>query len=127
MIITYLKQFIHYIENIIDSGDKHDGKLLIFTHILNILYIIVFSILGVTLLNYQGITDINTGVRIIVCIILMIKYHPFRKHTLTDNDSTLIFSSAVFLFLNLSIFEVLERLKSNITSKVENTITTIVS
>jgi hypothetical protein len=127
MLLTYLKEFIHHIENIVESGNRHYSKILVFTHIINVLYVIMFSVFGVTLLNYQGITDINTSIRIMVCVILMIKYHPFRKHTLTDNDSTLIFSSAAFLFLNLSIFELWGRLTTTITDNVETTIKTIIS
>jgi hypothetical protein len=105
---------MYYIENIIDDGDKYYGKIISFSHVFNIGYILMYIIFGISILNHQGLSDINVGIRLFVCIILLIKFHPFREHRLNESDSTLIFSSALFLFFNLSIFEILTRLTKTI-------------
>jgi hypothetical protein len=65
-----------------------------------------------------------------ICILLLVKYHPFREHTLERSDSAIIFNSAVFLFFNLGIIETLTRASKNATkditamiSKPDNSIT----
>jgi hypothetical protein len=60
-----------------------------------------------------------------ICILLLIKYHPFREHTLAQSDSNLIFSSAVFLFFNLGIIETLTRASKNVTNDITTTISNI--
>jgi hypothetical protein len=57
-----------------------------------------------------------------VCIILLVKFHPFREHRLKDSDSVLIFSSALFLFFNLSIIEIITRITKTISIQVEDTV-----
>jgi hypothetical protein len=121
MFTKYITDIFQYIENIVDGGDKYYVKLIRGTHIINIVYILLYYIFGISLLNYQGLSDINTGIRMFVCILLLVKFHPFREHKPTASDSTLIFSSALFLFLNLSIIEVLNRFTKTI-SNVTNTI-----
>jgi len=122
MFTKYITDIFQYIENIVDSGDKYYGKMLTGTHIINMVYILLYYAFGISLLNYQGLRDINTGIRMLVCILLLVKFHPFREHKPTDSDSTLIFSSALFLFLNLSIIEVLNRITKTISNNVKKTI-----
>jgi hypothetical protein len=73
--------------------------------LLNILYIIILFVVGVVVFDNELINQINTISRIIICLILMIKFHPFREHILHKNDASIIFGSAVFLIINLGIMK----------------------
>ena len=46
---------------------------------------------------------LNIVVQVFICIILMMRFHPLRKHKLHKHDSQLIFGSAFFLLTNLGI------------------------
>lgn len=53
-----------------------------------------------------------------VCVFLLIKFHPFREHTLKEGDSNIIFGSAFFLLFNLGIIQYM----NTTMSKVEKTL-----
>ena len=40
--------------------------------------------------------------QLIVCIFLIYRFHPYRKHVLQEYDARIIFSSAMFLLVNIS-------------------------
>ena len=68
--------------------------------------------MGIHVLKHQMLHDFNTGIQIMVCGLLLFKFHPFKEHVLKQSDSALIFSSAVFLFFNLSIIEIINKYTS---------------
>jgi hypothetical protein len=105
----------------VSKGDKYYGKMILSSHIFNIVYIILFSIFGISLIKNQIIRSLNTSIQMFICILLLIKYHPFREHKLAQSDSNLIFSSAVFLFVNLGIIETLTRASKNVTNDIAKT------
>jgi hypothetical protein len=74
----------------------------------------IFSVFGIHILQNQILHNFNNTIQFLVCGLLIFKFHPFREHTLKQSDSTLIFSSAMFLLFNLSIIEVLNRYTSKV-------------
>ena len=106
--------FFRYIENLISQGDGYYSKIIKFSHIINFIYIMIFSAFGIHILKNQILHNFNSIIQFLVCGLLIFKFHPFREHTLKQSDSTLIFSSAMFLLFNLSIIEVLNRYTSKV-------------
>jgi len=125
MYMKLLQGVFTSIENLVSKGDKYYGKMILSSHMFNIIYILLFSIFGISLVKNQLIRSLNTLIQMFICILLLIKYHPFREHTLAQSDSNLIFSSAVFLFFNLGIIETLTRASKNVTTEITNTISKI--
>ena len=119
-------KFLSFILNFFTSIERKYNKIssyyvyfLTLIQLLNISYIIIFFIFGVKMFDNTFITKINFGLQILVCSILLLKFHPFRKHELHDNDGTIIFGSAVFIMVNLGIMEYINYVIYN----VEDTIT----
>ena len=109
-----LGDFFRYIENLVTRGDGYYDKIIKFSHIINFIYIMIFSAFGIHILKNQILHDFNSTIQLLVCGLLIFKFHPFREHALKQSDSTLIFSSAMFLLFNLSIIEVLNRYTSKV-------------
>ena len=109
-----LGDFFRYIENLVSLGDGYYGKIIKFSHIINFIYIMIFSAFGIHILKNQMLHNFNSIIQFLVCGLLIFKFHPFREHTLKHSDSTLIFSSSMFLLFNLSIIEVLNRYTSKV-------------
>lgn len=70
---------------------------------LHALYVLTF--LGIVSFNAQYMNVFNIFVQTIVCLFLLVRFHPFRKHVFHQNDSRIIFSSAMFLLFNLGFIE----------------------
>ena len=117
-----IENIMRSIENLVTKGDKYYDSALVFTHILNIIYLVVFSIFGISLIRIQMIRGLNTLIQTSICILLLIKYHPYRQHVFTQSDSKLIFSCAVFLFFNLGLVDPLDRINPPDTSAIKQTI-----
>ena len=120
-----IENIMRSIENLVSRGDKYYDSALIFTHILNIIYLVVFSIFGISLVRIQMIRGLNTLIQTSICILLLIKYHPYRQHVFSQSDSRLIFSCAVFLFFNLGLVDPLDRINPPDTSAIKQTIAKI--
>ncbi len=104
-----LNSIFYKIEGFLDNITIFYGKSLDYIHVINIIYVILFTLFGLTIIDYNYLRLLNKFLQILVCFLLMWKYHPFRDHELKKYDSKLIFSSAVFLFINLSIFEYINK------------------
>jgi hypothetical protein len=117
-----IENIMRSIENLVSKGDKYYDSALVFTHILNIIYLVVFSIFGISLIRIQMIRGLNTLIQTSICILLLIKYHPYRQHVFSQSDSKLIFSCAVFLFFNLGLVDPLDRINPPDTSAIKQTI-----
>ena len=120
-----IENIMRSIENLVSRGDKYYDSALVFTHILNIIYLVVFSIFGISLVRIQAIRGLNTLIQTSICILLLIKYHPYRQHVFTQGDSKLIFSCAVFLFFNLGLVDPLDRINPPGTPEIKKAIATI--
>lgn len=120
-----IENIMRSIENLVTKGDKYYDSALIFTHILNIIYLVVFSLFGISLVRIQMIRGLNTLIQTSICILLLIKYHPYRQHVFSQSDSNLIFSCAVFLFFNLGLVDPLDRINPPDTPDLKKTIAKI--
>ena len=125
MYMKIIENIMRSIENLISRGDKYYDSALVFTHILNIIYLVVFSIFGISLIRIQMLRGLNTIIQTSICILLLIKYHPYRQHIFTQSDSRLIFSCAVFLFFNLGLVDPLDRINPPDTSAIKQPISKI--
>ena len=67
--------------------------------LLYLLYILMYF--GLIKYNISYIENIHIIIQIYICIFLMIRFHPFRKHQLKEYDAQIIFGSALFLMTSL--------------------------
>jgi len=75
--------------------------------LINIAYLAVFFGLFATIPTF--IKHLNFGFQFFVCFFLMIRFHPFReKYNLKAADIMFIFGSAVLLFTNLVLVEMIQ-------------------
>lgn len=89
-------------------------------HIVNFSYLYLFFGLDTVIFNESFIREINTILQLLVCLFLIYRFNPFKNDLIiSNNDKRIIFSSAVFLFINLGVVEYLhqkmDEIKSHIT------------
>lgn len=84
-------------DNIINTIGKYYRVLPI---LLTIAYGLIF--IGVIYINPEYLYNFKTIMQLIVCIFLIYRFHPYRKHVLQEYDARIIFSSAMFLLVNIS-------------------------
>ena len=91
--------------------DKIDSFVDIIKKPIYLVMIILINILtiaayfGILKYNVKYIDYLNMGIQIFICIFLIIRFHPFRKHHLKEFDANIIFGSAVYLLINLGLTE----------------------
>lgn len=73
--------------------------------VLHFLYLCLF--LGIIENKIYLLDYINVSIQVIISLFLIIRFHPFTKHTFYNEDSIVIFNSALFLLTNLGIFNIL--------------------
>ena len=102
----------HMSSNILQTLDfKYDWfsdyyvYAMISLQVINVAIVLSHKILNRTLINPTYIKQFNTSLQAIVCIVLIIKYNPFRTHVFRPNDARLITGSAIFILLNLGVGE----------------------
>lgn len=71
--------------------------------LIHLLYIAAYF--GILKYNVKYIDYLNIGIQFLICIFLIIRFHPFRKHHLKEFDANIIFGSAVYLLINLGLTE----------------------
>lgn len=77
-----------------------------YPYIIILVHVLYFSIfIGIMTINSVYIKSLNVFVQLLVCIFLLIRFHPFREHELKKYDSRIIFSCAIFLITNLLFVE----------------------
>jgi hypothetical protein len=95
------------------------GRYYVYTLvILQIVYVLIF--IGLVYINPLYLTTFNILIQSFVCIFLLIRFHPYREHHLREYDSKIIFSSALFLLVNLGFVETFRNIIKNDLSKIEN-------
>jgi hypothetical protein len=113
---TLVDKTEHYLEII--KKPVYMGSLFI----LHLAYILVF--LGIIRYTPMFVNNLNILIQLFVCIFLMIKFHPFRKHELKEFDSTIIFGSAMFLLTNIGFTQLLTNyFGKTVVDNVKNKIT----
>ena len=99
----------NYIMNIsfqsLDRVLQYFGRYYVYIlTILQIIYVLIFF--GLVYINPMYLTTFNILIQSFVCIFLLIRFHPYREHHLKQYDSKIIFSSALFLLINLGFIEI---------------------
>ena len=101
---------LKYIDSIFDRFSKYYIYLINTTHLLNFGYLILFMGFNIILVNQSYLRTFNTIIQLLVCLFIMLRFNPRRNiNVLKDNDKSIIFGSAVFLFVNLGVIEYLNR------------------
>ena len=70
---------------------------------IHLLYVMAFF--GIISSNSKYLRELNIFVQTFICVFLLLRFHPFRKHTFHQSDATIIFGSAIFLLFNLGFVE----------------------
>jgi len=102
------------LDNVTDTIGKYYGIL---PTILLIAYGLVF--MGVIYINSEYLYMFKTMMQVLVCIFLIYRFHPYRNHVLQKYDAKIIFSSAIFLLVNISAVAV----ANQIITPIDDTIT----
>jgi|LauGreDrversion4_2_1035121.scaffolds.fasta_scaffold00036_3 hypothetical protein len=64
-------------------------------------YFLIFF--GIFYMNKKYIELFSNLLLTFVCLFLIIRFHPFRKHELREFDATIIFGSAILLLTNAGL------------------------
>lgn len=71
--------------------------------LIHIIYIFLFF--GILTIDFKYLRLFSIFIQILVCIFLIIRFHPFREHYYEKNDATILFGSAIFMLENLGLTE----------------------
>ena len=64
------------------------------------------------------LNSFNIFIHIMVCSFLLFRFNPLReKNHLREIDSRIIFSSSLFLLLNMGVIEIIKKIMPNYLSK----------
>lgn len=102
------------IDNIMNKIGKYYRILPI---LLTISYGLIF--IGVIYINPEHLFKFKTTMQLLVCIFLIYRFHPYRKHVLREYDARIIFSSAMFLLFNITAVTI----ANNIITPIDDAIT----
>lgn len=80
-----------------------------YLHLLFWFHITYFAVIfGIITLDVHLLNSFNILMHSLICIFLILRFNPFRgKNSLRPNDSMIIFSSSLFLLLNMGILEII--------------------
>ena len=95
---------IQIILKIVDDALDFSGNY--YKYILITLHLTYALLLfGIVAINPSYLRELNIFIQSFVCLFLIVKFNPFRKHVLKENDARIIFSSAIFLLINMGVIE----------------------
>ena len=101
----------------LDNVTKTIGKYYrILPMILLSAYMLIF--IGVLYINVEYLHIFKTMMQLIVCVFLLYRFHPYRKHVLQKYDAQIIFSSAMFLLVNISAVALANKLITPISDSI---------
>jgi len=89
-------QLIKYIDDFLDGLVPYYIYGIVFFHIS---YIVLF--IGLFQINKEYLRILDILIQTFICVFLIVRFNPFRKHILRPRDGKIIFGSATFLLLNL--------------------------
>lgn len=93
---------MYNMQKFIDSIFQTIGKY--FQHISIIFYILyALFVMGFTILNIEYLMIFKTLIHTFICFFLIVRFHPFRQHSISPADSQIVFSAAIILLLNMGI------------------------
>jgi hypothetical protein len=97
-------------DNILDKIKKP-----VYLTIIGFIYLSYFLIFfGLFYINKKYIDIFSNLLLTFVCLFLILRFHPFRKHELRDFDATIIFGSAVLLLTNAGLTNIIANDISNV-------------
>ena len=100
MIVLLVANLIKYIEQFFTGLGKH------FQEVSVIFYLLYFGTLsGIIFFNADYLNAFKILMHSFICLFLLLRFHPFREHTVSKYDARIIFASAVILLLNTGIVE----------------------
>lgn len=112
--MNLLKQIQDRVDDILDYFGHYYFHMLVLLHVV---YIFVF--IGIIASNSIYLNGLNIFIQLFICIFLLFRFHPFRKHKLREYDADIIFSSALFLLFNMILVELFKMYKYEKTSHVK--------
>lgn len=81
---------------------------------IGILYLMYFLIFfGLFNINKEYTRLLSNFIQLGICLFLIMRFNPFRKHELGEFDGVIIFGSAMFLLANLGITEYIIQIVRN--------------
>jgi len=90
--------------NFSNNNDKLGLTNYLLLVVFNIIYIV--TIAGILIVNSEYINNFNIIVHSLLCLFLMYRFNPIKKTIeIKYYDQVIIFSTALFLLLNLGIVE----------------------
>jgi hypothetical protein len=92
--------------------DGIEDKVGVSSYLLLVVFNIVYfgSLLGIVLINTEYINIFNIIIHSVLCLFLMYRFNPMNKNIeIKKYDQVIIFSSALFLLVNLGIVEFINR------------------
>lgn len=103
-----MTNIITQLDNTLDTFFDYTGPYYVYA-LTGIHLLYIFAFFGIALTDAQYLSVLNIGIQTFICIFLMFRFHPFRKHELKRYDPVLIFGSATFLLLNLGFIELFKQ------------------
>jgi hypothetical protein len=91
--------------------DNIEYKIGLSSYLILVAFNIIYfaALIGIVLINTSYINAFNILIHSILCLFLMIRFNPMRKNIeINKYDQVIIFSSALFLLINLGIIEVIK-------------------
>jgi hypothetical protein len=65
---------------------------------------------GVYIVNPRYVDLLSRALRLFICMVLMVRFHPFQQqHTLKEFDAKIIFASAILILTDLGITQFVVR------------------
>jgi hypothetical protein len=93
---------MHGAENTLDTIKKP-----LFISIMSLIHLSYFLVyFGILAISHEYVNYLNIFIQSFICLFLIIRFNPFRRHILREFDSQLIFASAMFLLTNLIATEI---------------------
>ena len=113
-------KLIELVSNRIDVFYDYFGHY--YLYILFWFHIIYFSVIfGIVVLDIALLNKFNVFIHTMVCVILILRFNPLReKNRLRENDSHIIFSSSLFLLLNMGVVEIIRKFFPEYSKRIES-------
>ena len=92
-------------DNVLDKIKK--PFYIIFISFIYLSYFLIFA--GIFYINEKYIQLFSTLLQLFVCLFLIIRFNPFRKHELRDFDANIIFGSAILLLTNAGLTQIVKK------------------
>jgi hypothetical protein len=93
--------------------------------IVNAILVVSHAIFGKVWVEPFYLKRFNILLQIVICIVLILKFNPFRTHVFKSHDARLITGSAIFLLFNLGMAEYSTTIMNSVKKTVEDTVSEI--